>query len=207
MKAGHGLNRMLAAAVLCTVAVSTQASTVWDESLNGDFSNSGLSPTALIFAPGSNTVLGLTGNPGSGTGGVDRDYFSFVVPTGTQVTSIILLPNTFVSGSSGFMGIQAGPQLTVGTSGAGAENLLGYVHYENSMISTDILPTLLFFGGSSLPAGVYSVWVQELGGSVDYGLDFNVTQVPLPGAAGLLLSGMAAIGALRRRKAIRQSAD
>ncbi len=85
----HRPIRTLAAAALCCATVGAQASTVvWDESVNGDLSNDGLSPTALTFGAGSNAVLGTTGTPGSGSSGIDRDYFSFTVQTGFSVTSI-----------------------------------------------------------------------------------------------------------------------
>jgi hypothetical protein len=159
------------AALACQAAIASHAA-VWDESLAGDLSNNRLAPTALAFAIGANQVLGSVGDAGSG---VDRDYFKFTVPPGALLTSLKLLGNTSVSGGASFLALQAGPQITVTTSGVGVENLLGFTHYTTDLIGTDILPLVVFnnFSGA-LPSGAYSVWVQDTGGLVDYGLEFGV---------------------------------
>lgn len=187
---------LIAGLSLGAVSATASADMIYNESIDGDLSGNGLAPTSLLFGAGSNQVLGTTGDPGTG---IDRDYFTFFVPEGMTLSGITLLPNTFVSGSSSFMGMQAGPQLTVTPTGGGAQDLIGILHYENSMIGTDILPTMGITGG--LGSGAYSVWVQELGGVVDYGFDFHVAPVPVPGAALLLVSGLAGLAAMRRRRA------
>src|SRR5262245_30870240 len=136
---GSILRASILALALGAVSVAAPAAVVWNEAVDGDLSGNGLSPSTLVFGLGSNEVLGSTGNPGTG---VDRDYFSFVVPDGMMLTDIILLPNTFVSGGASFLGMQAGPQLTVTPSGSGAENLIGFVHYDNSMIGINLLPAI-----------------------------------------------------------------
>src|SRR5262245_41633057 len=111
---------LLAAAVMCCAPLAAEASALfWDEAVNGDFSNNGLSPTAVLVDVGHNTILGATGNSGQG---IDRDYFTFTVPGGTRLTSITLLDSTTISGGASFIALQAGPQLTVSTGGAGVEN-------------------------------------------------------------------------------------
>ncbi len=175
--------------------MTASADMIYDESINGDLSGSGLTPTALLFGAGSNQVLGSTGDPGTG---IDRDYFTFFIPDGMVLTGITLLSNTFVSGSSSFLGLQRGPQVTVTPTGGGAQNLIGILHYENGMIGSNVMPAMGL--GGPLGTGAYSVWVQELGGVVDYGFDFQVAPVPVPGAALLLVSGMAGLAALRRRR-------
>src|SRR5262249_51115188 len=154
---------------------AVQADTIYDEAVNGDFSNDGLAPSALTIGAGHNIVNGTTGNPGTG---IDRDYFTFTVPISMQLTSLRLLQTTTVSGSVSFFGLQAGPQLTVTPTGGGVENLLGFAHYGQDMIGTDLLPSLVFGIVGGLPAGTYSAWVQETGGPVSYGFDFQVAPVP-----------------------------
>jgi hypothetical protein len=149
----------------------------WDESVRGDLSNDGLAPTAITLSTGANRVAGVTGNPGTG---VDRDYFSFVVPAGSQLTGIKLLPATSISGGSSFMAIQAGPQVTVTPSGGGAAALLGFMHYGNDMIGSNLLPTLVF-GSTGLASGSYAMWIQETGGPVNYELELSLT--PLAGGS------------------------
>lgn len=186
-------SRMVVALVATLGACAAQAQTLWNESIQGDLADTGLAPTALLAAIGSNQVLGETGNPGSG---IDRDYFSIFVPAGTVLSSLRFLPNTFVSGSVGFFAMQVGPQVTTTPSGGGSEALLGFVHYDNSYAGTDILS--LINPSGPLSSGTYSIWVQETGGVTEYGLDFVVTPVPLPGAAWLLLSGLFGLSAVRR---------
>lgn len=170
---------------------------VWDEANNGDLSNDGLTPTTLGVSLGSNIVNGSTGNPGTG---VDRDYFRFTIPVGAALTSITIQPNTTVSGSSSFIGLQAGPQLTVTPSGVGVENLIGFSHYGNADVGVNLLPLLAASFISGLPSGTYSLWLQETGGPVDYGIDFGVTAVPLPAAAWLLMPGLLGLWTRARRR-------
>ena len=186
--------RQLAAlALLCSAALSTSAATVWDEDIAGDFSNNGLSPTMVAMGIGSNLIFGTSGNGGAG---VDRDYFRFTVPVGTVLASLTLLPETTVSGSASFIAIQAGPQITAAPTGAGAENLLGYAHYGTDLIGQDLLATQ--FTGA-LGSGTYSVWIQDTGGPVNYGLDFAITPVPEPSQWLMTLVGLLGLARLRRR--------
>ena len=178
--------RVLLASLACAVAVAAQAANGWNESLAGDLSNSGRSPTPVAMAVGINRVLGTTGNSGQG---IDRDYFTFTVPSGAKLTALNLLSNTAVSGGASFIGIQAGPQVTVTPSGGGVENLIGLGHYSNDQIGTDMLPAVLVGPTVEIGSGTYSVWVQDTGGPASYGFDFVIaatttavpsSQVPLP---------------------------
>jgi len=177
------------------LGVSTaHAATVWDEDQNGDLSSNGLSPSAINVASGSNVILGLTGDHGQG---VDRDYFKITVPPGFELTSIKLLPNTSVSGGVSFIGIQRGPQLTVTTSGGGADQLIASGHYGNDLIGTDILPQIKLANAGRFTSDTYSVWVQETGGPSPYGFDFVLTAVTAPAAAPSVSGwGLALLGAL-----------
>lgn len=167
--------RNLSIAALAALGIGTfsmQASADWNEAINGDLSGDGLAPTPVPVTTGSNNVLGSTGNSGAG---VDRDYFKIVVPAGATLDSIMLLDNTNVSGGVSFIGVQAGPQLTVTTSGVGAENLLVVGHYDNSQIGSDLLAAYQTGTPGPLRGGTYSVWVQDTGGPATYGLKFVIS--------------------------------
>ena len=194
-----GLNinlKFAACALLCALSAPGSAAVAWDEALAGDFANNGLAPTPVTVAPGSNVIKGSTGNSGQG---IDRDYFTFNVPAGAVLSAIWLLDNTSVSGDVSFIGIQAGPQLTVTPTGGGAQNLLGFAHYGRDQIGQNLLPAMAIQFAGSLPSGAYSVWVQDTGGVVDYGFDFVITAVAEPGAGVLMGAGLLGLAVARRR--------
>jgi IPTL-CTERM motif len=185
---------MTLAALVALGAFSIQASAAWDESVNGDLSGNGLAPTTVPVTSGANHVLGSTGNSGSG---VDRDYFKIVVPTGATLDAIMLLDNTNVSGGVSFIGVQAGPQVTVSTTGAGFESFLFYGHYDNGQIGQDLMVNLRPTASGPLPSGTYSFWVQDTGGPATYGLNFVINgsgvssaSVPTLPESGMILLGL-----------------
>ena len=192
----------LAAAAL---APGAYAATAWNEALSGDLANLGSAPTAVTLGVGSNLIIGSTGRNPSGV--VDRDYFSFTVAPGLQLDAITLLPATTFLGpeSISFIAIQAGPRVTVDPLGNNPAGLLGWWLYSENDINTDILQLM---GGSpgavgysgALPAGRYSVWVQETSpGVARYSFDFQISPVPEPAAALFMLAGLAALGWRTRR--------
>ncbi len=195
-------------ALLLGAVTAAAASTAWDESVSGDLSSSGLAPTAVTLGPGSNTVTGTTGRTG---GIVDRDYFTVALADGWQLDSITVRPGTTFLGASGlgFMAVQAGPQVTVSPTGGSATGLLGWVHYSENDIGSDILglmgigPGAVGFAGS-LPAGVYSFWIQDTGsGTAAYHFDFSVSAVPDAPALALWLAGMAVLACSAARARLR----
>ncbi len=96
---------LLASALLCGTAV--HASVIYDESVSGDLSNSGLTPTLLTVSLGSNQLFGTTGKTNNT---VDRDYFTFTVPDGLELSAITVLPGTQTLGPLGdsFIGVKRG---------------------------------------------------------------------------------------------------
>jgi hypothetical protein len=196
---------LLCALLSAGLMSGAQAATAWDETVSGDLANVGTAPTAVSLVLGSNLVTGTTGRSAAGV--VDRDYFTFTLPAGWQLDSLTLLQGTTFLGPSGlgFIGVQAGPQVTVNPTGGSATGLLGWWHYREEDVGTDILPFIGFGDGATgfigpLPAGTYAFWIQETAtGSAAYRFDFNVSAVPEPSSALFLLAGLAGLGLLRRR--------
>ena len=180
-----------------------RAGSIYHESLSGDFSGDRLNPTMVNFSAGHNEVHGTTGAQAT----TDRDYFTFVVPNGLALTNLMVLGNTAHGNNRAFIGIQAGPQVTVPTNAATAAGLLGYHHYRSADIGTDILPLIAEAknGASGFPSilgpGTYSVWIQEVAtGVFPYHLDFVLS--PEPGTWALMAGGLAA-GLVRLKRASR----
>lgn len=190
--------RIVLSRILLTAALSSGCfgATIYDESTLGDLSNNGLSPTFLNFSPGSNIVRGTTG---LGTI-VDRDYFSFVVPQGDVLASLVELANTTVGAAVSFIGIEQGNAVTVPTDALTAAGLLGWTHYGPATTDTDLLPAMSIstlgssgFNGS-LGAGTYSVWIQDGNpGTFSYGFDFELKAIPEPGTLWMVWGALALI--------------
>ena len=175
--------------------------TLWNSADNGPLSTSGLAPTALgPMTLGSNDVFATTGSNAT-TGVVQLNYFVVTVPVGFALGSITELPGTQVGGALSFIGMEAGPQVTVSPDATTAAGLLGWTHYGPADINTNILPAMgIPAEGSSgftapLGAGQYSFWIQELStGAFPYGFDLGLeaaSSVPEPGTLALLSVGIA----------------
>lgn len=186
-----------------TLLPAAHAAVVWDESVSGDFSNTGSSPDFVAVAGGSNQILGTTG---ASAAGVDLDYFTITVPAGWQLTGLTFLPSTATAdGGLGFLGIQAGTQVT--TFGAAA--LLGWTHYSPADIGINMLPFIGAAAGSigfsgALGAGSYAFWIQDFDfGTSVYAIDLTLAPVPEPAPAAGLLAGLLALGLVRTAGRIR----
>jgi len=170
------------------------AAVVYDETISGDFSNSGFSPTPVSVSVGSNQIFGaLNGVPGSTP---DRDYFTVTVPANLVFSSMIVLPTNPPPPTS-FIGLQVGNQVTAPpATGAG---LLGFKLFSAADFGSNILNDL----GSAVPlqAGSYAFWVQETNGAPNYGFDLVLTAVtpeprPVPEPVSLALFGTGLLGLL-----------
>ncbi|MEM9883410.1 MAG: hypothetical protein AAF800_10870 [Planctomycetota bacterium] len=172
----------------------------YDETVNGDLSDSGAAPTPVNLALGSNTVSGSVTTAGGDT----RDYLTFTIGAGQTLASIDLLeyddpdqPGTN-DGNRGFYALVEGA--TSAQPGGGFDNL-GGDHLDPEPFGTNLLDAIAaggISGGdgfSEVGEGTYTFVVQQTGPQTsNYLLDFVV--VPEPASLTLL----AAAGALASRR-------
>jgi hypothetical protein len=197
--------RALAAATGLLLA-GTAAQAAWNEATDGDLSNDGLAPSFLALTAGSNLLTGTTGRTGAG-GPVDRDYLHISVPAGHVLQGLWVQPGTTSLGSGAFLGLMSGSQFTIPSDTATAAGMLGWTIFGADQIGSDLFdvmsaPSFESIGFSvPLPAGEYSLWIQELAvGTANYGLDFVVAEVPEAPSALAMLGGLALLGAVLRRR-------
>jgi hypothetical protein len=187
------------ALLTCLVcANSTYAAAVYDETTSGDLSDDNLNPTTVSFSAGQNTVKGSMGKT---NGLLDRDFFSFTLQSGQNLTRLVL-DQYDSSEDVSFLAIEKGAQITNLTNPAAKTSLLG-----SALVGTgvgrglgddvlDDLGTATLAGQSftgALEAGVYSVWFQETVTNVHYTLNFQVSQVPMPPSAWTFMLGLCSI--------------
>ena len=119
-------------ALLVLLATPATAATIWNESVNGDLSSNPAAPTPLVFAMGSNTIIGTM----SSAGGIDRDYITFTIAAGERLSALNLLglsPNNLA-----FTALNAGATSFIPSASTNASFLAGY-HISVPDIGTNIL--------------------------------------------------------------------
>lgn len=152
---------------------NTGNTTPYDEMIDGDLSDDGLTPTEITFSDGSNRISACqNGSPR------DIDYISFSVPSGKILERIDVINFTSVPSSNlGFIGIQNGTTFTEPANGANVANLLGGSIYGTNEIATDILPEMGMLGGAigftpPLTLGDYTIWLNQTSTESCVTLDF-----------------------------------
>lgn len=197
------------------LAMLPAAAADYTESILGDLANERSAPTKWELTYGSGGLNGemgnnvLTGSTGrvAAADPVDRDYVHIVVPQGFQLSQLRVGNQTTVGGSGSFLGLAAGPVMTVAPDAADATGLLGARIYTLADRGTDILDDLAAgaFGASGfqapLQAGDYTLWIQETSVGVrSYRFNLILTPVPEPGMLAMLGLGLGILSLARRRR-------
>jgi|GEM_PF-1995434 len=166
---------------LAPLALLTAAGLVlandYDESTDGDISDDHLVPDTHLLEVGSNVVeASQQGN----SLGRDIDYLTVVVPTGMELSQLVLDDYVADIGDLAFLGVQAGDFFTVPHNMVKESDLLGGLVYGEFDIGDDILPAIGMLSGATgftppLPAGSYTFWLNQTGGLSTTTLDFIVT--------------------------------
>jgi hypothetical protein len=181
-------------ALLFTSPVASRAGVIHDESLLGDLSDDGASPTLLAVSLGVNQVIGSTGLV---DGARDLDLFRIVIPEDAVLSSLRFsrYDETPTRSGGSFLAIAAGGEVDTG---------LGSVHLSNVLVNgtgewLDDLAAGSRFGPphamvtglvAPLAAGEYTVWFEEISTTIDYSMELEITPVPEPCTGGLLLAGL-----------------
>jgi hypothetical protein len=171
-----------------------------------DFSDDHLAPTALGVLPEGETSIVATQAGDGAPGGRERDYFTFEVAEGQQLTGIVIKGYEGGEGSSlsqGFMAIAQGAQVPLSQAEFEAEfgsetGLLGGYIYnagdvQNPLTAQDgnVLDELGdgeeggfgFVGFTApLPAGVYTIWLNQ-GSSNPSTVTLDLVTAAVPGEA------------------------
>ena len=131
---------LVAAFAVCTAFLGVPALAAdHNESVDGDLSSNANAPTPLSFDLGTNTITGTVVSPAD-----VRDYITFTLPAGTNLSALRLIQYNAVGGgpgNRGWAGFNAGATSCVpsfGTSG----NFLGGTHVDAIFAGTDILPMI-----------------------------------------------------------------
>ena len=182
--------------------MQARAGIVLDEATSGDFSDDRLAPTAVTLEAGMNMIAGLSGlSPVPDMH--DLDYVRFTVPVGHVLTRF-LVQDAFVGGAFSFVGMQAGPEVTIPWTWSNVNSpLLGWSHFGSSDIGSDLLPTMARSPGSvgftpPLGAGTYTLWIMELDISQVSSYRFGLEVAPIPGPAAAWLAAVLARRPRRR---------
>lgn len=184
---------------LAGIVSSAHAATLYSESANGDISGNRTSPTSRTLSLGSNDVFATTQSG-------DQEYLTVVVPNNMALRNLFLRADQAASfDQTAFIAIANGSTFPFDPATAfSATGSLGWAHFSPFMVGQDLFNTMRVPNsgssgfGTQLPAGTYSLAIQQLGTAVTYQLDFTTVAVPEPAALGLLAA--AAVLSIRRRR-------
>lgn len=209
MSRGFSTINLASFAVLALAASQASAAISFNEAAGGDLSNNNLAPTNLgPLGLGLSTISGKFGRPlnapeGGPADEPDIDYVTFSVAAGQQMDALFVITSD-VGGAFAFIGLEAGPQISVPYDTVDASTLLGWHHYGSADQGQDILlplsvgPGAIGFTGPLGP-GTYTLWIMELDQNRQYDYSFGLRVVPTPAAAGLFALGT--LAGLGRRRA------
>jgi hypothetical protein len=167
-----------AVAVCILVASQSPAATIWNEATQGDLSGSMSTPTSVMLSAGNNDLFATTQ-------GGDLEFVTVTVPAGSTMTGLFLRSYTSFD-QTAFMALQRGTTFTESPFNPNIANLLGYSHFGGAgNIGVNLLPRLGTAQGAQgftppLQADSYTFWLQQLGGTTNYQLDFVVSAPPAP---------------------------
>ena len=164
-------------AIDCGTAVASSLS----ESEAGDLSDDIAAPTAFEVGPGVNT---LTASTASG----DLDYATFTVGPCDTLTQVTVDNFTSDAGDNiAFISLASGSTFPVPFEGANTDvsGLLGFSHFGTADIGQDILQRVGEGAGtigftSPLPAGDYTMWINQTGGESEATLTLQLDRVIEP---------------------------
>lgn len=184
-----GISTILLSTLLAATGFSD---VIYDESVDGDLSGAFGAPDLLSVNFGANTILGQMGPNGDtgATNGNDADYFFFVVESGFELTGLTIDAYDFSPNDPGVSLLG----YTVGSSFTGQDigDVDGFVLFDGS--SGDVLADL---AGGTLGSGTYSIWIQETSPNI---VDYGITLTVVPEPSMFVVSAVAAIGVLFRRR-------
>lgn len=179
-----------------------------NEAVNGDLSDDRFNPSNFVLSAGDNTfTVTHQGSP------YDLDYMTITVPNGFVLSSLILEDFIAEPNNLAFFGVQEGATFTVDAGSATAADLLGGLVYGAPQIGQDVLPETGSLGGSMgftppLPAGTYTLWLQQTGPQSTAVLNFQLTfdgeSVPTVSTWGLVVLALSllVVAKVSRRKAV-----
>ncbi|MEO5618930.1 MAG: hypothetical protein ABIS67_14270 [Candidatus Eisenbacteria bacterium] len=168
--------------LLIALAAPAGAAVVHDEAVNGDLSSLAASPTALVFLPGGNTVIGTVRYSNNVAG--DRDFITFTIAPGNVLIALNLL--AYAPSFTSFAAFNAGATSYV-PGIATDPNFLAGIHITGGLVGSNLMPefdtnavTSNSLAAPQLDPGTYSFVIQQTGTALQsYSLEF-VVDGPVP---------------------------
>ena len=156
--------------LLSTVAIAGSAwgQSAYEESTSGDLSDDANAPTVITSSQTTITVVFTTDREG-----LDRDIFTIEVPTGFELSGVILDDyNSNYPENLGFVGFSSGSVLNADPVLPTAAGLLGWYLPDESNVGQDLFLDMGQAAGAigydgPLPSGLYTFWAQETSDSND----------------------------------------